>query len=105
MITTDSVNANTTTIANSSGSPSKHVLALNLGHGHLLNGSGLIEIFNRDKNEMLLNDSFVVRDYLDTQFLEFDAGNTQPGDYLSVCIDEVEQIGYSWILITGWKSS
>ena len=96
-LTTDNfTNAPTTTaIANSSGSASKHILALNLGHGYLLNGSGLIEVFNQDRSEMLLNDSFAVRDYLDTQYLEFDAGNSQPGDYLSVCIDEVEQIGYS----------
>ena len=95
-ITTDNITATTSTIiANSSGSASKHILALNLGHGYLLNGSGLIEVFNHDRNEMLLNDTFTVRDYLNTQYLEFDAGNSQPGDYLSVCIDEVEQLGYS----------
>ena len=40
-------------IANSGGSASKHILALNLGHGYLLNGSGLIEVFDHDRNEML----------------------------------------------------
>jgi tetratricopeptide (TPR) repeat protein len=95
-IATDGIPANTTTtIANSSGSASKHILAMNLGHGYLLNGSGLIEVFNHDRNQMLLNNSFIVGDYLDTQYLEFDAGNSQTGDYLSVCIDEVERIGYS----------
>jgi hypothetical protein len=45
-------------------------------------------------NKLCIRSKFV-RDYLDTQYLEFDAGNSQPGDYLSVCIDEVEQLGYS----------
>ena len=95
-ITTDNITATTsTTVVNLGGSASKHILALNLGHGYLLNGSGLIEVFNHDRNEMLLNDTFTVRDYLDTQYLEFDTGDSQPGDYLSVCIDEVEQLGYS----------
>jgi hypothetical protein len=85
-ITTDNLTAaaTTTTIANSSGSASKHLLALNLGHSYLLNGSGIMEVFNQDRNEMLLNDSLAVRDYLNTQYLEFDAGNSQPGDYLIV---------------------
>ena len=85
----------TTDIITISRSARKHILALNPGHGYLLNRSGLIEVFNHDRNEMLLNDCFAVRDYLDTRYLEFEAANSQPGEYLSVRIDEVEQIGYS----------
>ena len=60
-----------------------------------MNGSGIIEVFNHDRGKMLLNESFAVREYLNIQYLEFDTGISQPGDYISVCIDEVEQIGYS----------
>lgn len=95
IVTSKGIGPTAPAIANSSGPAGKHLLSLNLRHSNLLNGSGLIEVFNHDRNTMLLNDTFVVREYLSTQYFEFDTADSQSGDYLSVCIDEIERLGYS----------
>jgi len=52
--------------------------------------------FNYDGNEKLLNDIIKIPGYLNAQYLVFDAGQSRPGDDVSVCIDEVEERGYSY---------
>lgn len=52
--------------------------------------------FNYDRNEKLLNDIIKIPGSLNAQYLVFDAGQSRPGDDVGVCIDAVEERGYSY---------